>query len=129
MPTGYVMHKQAYHSITVRSAYTLFVFLFIWEKTATCATYIINWFVFITEMKSVYSAVRTGPLNKAAWTSSVKAFKGFAFTNTMMNLGVQSRICEFLSSRSTVTFYWRASRLSKSGIDRYFEVWRIIRAC
>jgi len=29
----------------------------------TCATYIINWLVFITEMKSVYSAVRTGSLN------------------------------------------------------------------
>jgi hypothetical protein len=28
--------------------------------------------VFITEMKSVYSAVRTGSLNKAVWASSVK---------------------------------------------------------
>jgi hypothetical protein len=28
--------------------------------------------VFITEMKSVYSAVRTGPLNKAVCASSVK---------------------------------------------------------
>ena len=40
-------------------------FVFIWEQTATCATYSINWLVFITEMKSVYSAVRTGSLNKA----------------------------------------------------------------
>jgi hypothetical protein len=40
-------------------------FVFIWEQTATCPTYIINWLVFITEMKSVYSAVRTGSLNKA----------------------------------------------------------------
>ena len=31
-------------------------FVFIWEQTATCATYSINWLVFITEMKSVYSA-------------------------------------------------------------------------
>ena len=38
-------------------------FVFIWEQTATCATYNINWLVFITEMKSVYSAVRTGYLN------------------------------------------------------------------
>jgi hypothetical protein len=44
----------------------------IWEKTATCATYSINWFVFIAEMKSVYSAVRTGSLNKAVCGSSVK---------------------------------------------------------
>jgi len=35
-------------------------FVFIWEQTATCATYSIKWLVFITEMKSVYSAVRTG---------------------------------------------------------------------
>ena len=40
-------------------------FVFIWEQTAACATYSINWLVFITEMKSVYSAVRTGSLNKA----------------------------------------------------------------
>jgi len=46
-------------------------FVFIWEQTATCATYIINWLVFITEMKSVYSAVRTGPLNTAFCASSV----------------------------------------------------------
>jgi hypothetical protein len=37
-------------------------FVFIWEQTATCATYSINWLVFITEMKSVHSAVRTGSL-------------------------------------------------------------------
>jgi hypothetical protein len=57
----------------VRSAHTLFKsFVFIWEQTATCATYSINWLVFITEMKSVYCAVRTGSLNKAVCTSSLK---------------------------------------------------------
>ena len=45
-------------------------FVFIWEQTATCATYSINWLVFITEMKSVYCAVRTGSLNKAVCASS-----------------------------------------------------------
>ena len=44
-------------------------FVFIWEQTATCATYSINWLVFITELKSVYSAVRTGSLNKAVCAS------------------------------------------------------------
>jgi len=39
--------------------------LWIWEQKATCATYSINWLVFITQMKSVYSAVRAGSLNKA----------------------------------------------------------------
>ena len=47
-------------------------FVFIWEQTGTCATYNINWLVFITEMKSVYSAVRTGSLNTAVCASSVK---------------------------------------------------------
>ena len=47
-------------------------FVFIWEQTATCATYSINWLVFITQMKSVYSAVRTGALNKAVCAPSVK---------------------------------------------------------
>jgi hypothetical protein len=43
---------------TVRSAHTVFMgFVFIWEQTATCATYSINWLVLITQMKSVYSAV------------------------------------------------------------------------
>jgi len=46
-------------------------FVFIWEQTANCATFSINWLVFITEMKSVYSAVRTGSLNKAVSASSL----------------------------------------------------------
>ena len=44
-------------------------FVFILEQTATCATYSINWLVFITEMKSVYCAVRAGSLNKAVCAS------------------------------------------------------------
>jgi len=47
-------------------------FVFIWEQTATCGTYSINWLVLLTEMKSVYSAVRTGALNKAVCASAVK---------------------------------------------------------
>jgi hypothetical protein len=59
-PTGYVIH----HQFNIQQLYalpTLFLFvLYLSEKkTATCATYSINWLVFITEMKSVYSAVRT----------------------------------------------------------------------
>jgi hypothetical protein len=58
---------------TVRYAYTVFMCsVFIWEQTATCATYSINWLVFITEMKRVYSAVLTGSLNKAVCTSFLK---------------------------------------------------------
>jgi len=47
-------------------------FVFIWEQRVTCATYNRNWLVFITEMKSVYCAVRTGSLNKAVCASSLK---------------------------------------------------------
>jgi len=68
-PAGHVMR----HSTSVCSAHTVFMcFVFIWEQTATCATYSINWLVFTTEMKSVYSAVRTGSLNKAVCAWSLK---------------------------------------------------------
>jgi len=50
----------------------------IWNKLnywlINCATYSINWLLFITEMKSVYSAVRTGSLNKAVWASSLRGY-------------------------------------------------------
>ena len=60
------MHQQFnIQQLYVLPTLYLCVFLFIWEQRVTCATYTINWFVFITEMKSVYSAVRTGSLNKA----------------------------------------------------------------
>jgi hypothetical protein len=45
--------------------------IFISEQTATCATYFINWLLFIAEMKSVYCAVRTGSLNKAVCASTL----------------------------------------------------------
>jgi hypothetical protein len=71
-PTGYTMHH-VLHSKTVRSADTVFMcFVFTREQTAPCATYTMNWLFFITEMKSVYSAVRTGSLNKAVCASSSK---------------------------------------------------------
>ena len=41
-------------------------FVLIWEQTATCATYSINWLVFITKIKSVYCTVWTGSLNKSS---------------------------------------------------------------
>jgi len=47
-------------------------FVFILEQTTTCATYSIKLLVFITEMKSVYSAVQTGSLNKGVCASSLK---------------------------------------------------------
>ena len=72
-PTGHVMHQQFNIQKFVGSAHTVFMcFVFMWEQTATCATYSINWLVFITEMESVYCAVRPGSLNKAVCASSLK---------------------------------------------------------
>ena len=51
-------------------------FVFIWEQAATYTTYIIKWLDFITERKSVYSAVRIGYLNKAVCASSLKGQGG-----------------------------------------------------
>jgi len=65
-PTGYVMHQQFnIQQLYVLSTLYFTCFVFISEQIATCVTYIINWLVFITEMKSVYSAVQTGCLNNA----------------------------------------------------------------
>ena len=81
---------------TVRSAHTVFMcFVFIWEQTATCATYSINWLVFITEMISVYSAVRTGSLNKAICASSSKGLNTFKAYNSHVSVCL---VCFFLYS-------------------------------
>ena len=72
-PTGHVMHQQFDIQQLYALPHTVFMcFVFIREQTATCATYSLNWLVFITEMKSVYCAVRTGSLNKTVWSSSLK---------------------------------------------------------
>jgi hypothetical protein len=42
------------------------------KAVCACATYSINWLVFITEMESVYSAVQTGALNEAVCAPSFK---------------------------------------------------------
>jgi hypothetical protein len=58
---------------TVCSTNTVFLcFVFVQEQTATSAIYIKNWLVFIAEMKSVYSVVRTGPLNETVYALSFK---------------------------------------------------------
>ena len=65
-----------YHQFKIQKFHIVlalrWLFVRISEQTATCATYSINWLVFITEMKSVYSAVRTGSLNRAVCASYLK---------------------------------------------------------
>jgi hypothetical protein len=52
------------------------------EAVCACATYSINWLVFITEMKSVYSAVRTRSLNKRSALRLLKVKGHFTLTET-----------------------------------------------
>jgi hypothetical protein len=69
--TGYVMH----HQFNIQQLYalpTLYVFCISLRTNRALCYLSINWLVFITEMKSVYSAVRTGSLNKAICVSSLK---------------------------------------------------------
>ena len=80
----------------VRSGQTVFMcFVFIWEQTATCATYNINWLVFITEMKSVYCAVRTGSLTKAVFVSYLNYSKiSHSLLKFYANSEIETFICD-----------------------------------
>jgi hypothetical protein len=100
-----VKHQQVQHSTTVRSAHTVFMcFVFIWEQTATCASYSINWLVFITEMKSVYSAVRTGSLNKAVCASSLNGSRHESYkTNLLIPTStIKSQCNNYTACKKTV---------------------------
>ena len=104
-PAGYMMHHQFNIPTTVRSAHTIFMcFVFIWEQTATCAAYSINWLVFIAEIKSVYSAVRTGSLNKAVCASS---------------FGTNSDLCHL--QHKLIGFYNRDEKCLQRGTDWVFK--------
>jgi len=76
-------------------------FVFIWEQTGTCATYSINWLVFITQMKNVYSAVQTASLNKAVCASSFKGYSGDMFRLKESSSGKLSNHVWGTSSEST----------------------------
>jgi hypothetical protein len=72
-PFNFLKHQQFNFQQLKALPHTAFTcFVFIWEQTATFAPYKIHWSVFITEMKSVYSAVRTGYLNKALWAAKLE---------------------------------------------------------
>jgi hypothetical protein len=70
-PIDYIMH----HQFKIQHLYALptlyLCVLFLSEKKRRLVSQY-KLMVFITEMKSVYSAVRTGPLNKAVCASSLK---------------------------------------------------------
>jgi len=73
-PNGYMIHQKVSHLTIVHAAHFVFMcFVFIWEQTATCATYSINQLVFITKMKSIYCAVWAGSLNKTVCAVSLNS--------------------------------------------------------
>jgi len=103
-------------------------FVFIWEQTVTCGTYSINWLVFITEMKSVYSAVRTGSLTVQSllvtWCTT-----SLTFNNCMLcphciyvfciYLGTNSNFCHL--QHKLIGFYNRDEKCLLRGTDWVFN--------
>jgi hypothetical protein len=61
-------------------------FVFVWEQTKTCTIYIKDSLVFITENNSVYSAVRTGYLNKAVCTCATYSINWLVFITEMKSV-------------------------------------------
>ena len=58
-PSGYFTYRHIWNSKILHAHYIAFTcFVRISEQTATFALYSINWLVFITEVESVYRAVR-----------------------------------------------------------------------
>jgi len=90
-------------------------FVFILEQTANFATYIMNLLVFITEVKSVYSAVRTGSLNKAVCASSLRfnfQASHYAFRqNTASELQTFTGLIFQLSSEDVILVYLYSDRI------------------
>jgi hypothetical protein len=70
-PTGYGMHQQVeYLNNCTLCPYCIYVFCICLRKNSDLCPLYQNLFVFITDIKSVYSAVRTGRLNEAVCASS-----------------------------------------------------------
>ena len=72
-PTGHVMHQQfnIQQLYVLPTLYLCVLYLSENKQRLVPLTAETDWF-FITEMKSVYCAVRTGYLNKAVCASSLK---------------------------------------------------------
>ena len=67
-PTGYVIHQQ----FNIQQLYALPSLFCIYLRTNSDLCHLYHKLIgFITEMKSVYCAVRTGSLNKAVCASSL----------------------------------------------------------
>ena len=69
-------------------------FVLMWEQTATCATYSINWLAFTTETNSVYCAVRTGSLTVTQVKLNVKVARAMNYFLWRLEQGIAlCRLC------------------------------------
>ena len=65
--------SKTFNSSTFGLQRAFMCFVYTSEQTPTFTLYSINWLVTITEMESVYCAVRTGPSTKT-YVSSLKSY-------------------------------------------------------
>jgi hypothetical protein len=103
-PSSFFTYHQVFNIQKFYMVLALRCFVRISEQTATLVLYIINWLVFITVVESVYSAVRTGSLNKAVCASSLK---GYLRTN--------SDLCHL--QHKMIGFYNRHEKCLQRGTD------------
>jgi len=90
------------------------------EQTATFVLYNINSLVFITEVEGVYSAVRTGSLNKAVCASSVKPCFVFTSEQTATYATYRIKILVFITEMKSVYSAVRTGSLNKT--DRFLSL-------
>jgi hypothetical protein len=91
MPTGYVIHQQVWHSRTVRSAHTVFMFFFgIYLRTNNYLCHLqhklISFYNRDEKCLRVYSALRTGSLNKAVCAPSLNGYTSLAYPWNVLTL-------------------------------------------
>ena len=99
-------------------------FVFIWEQTATCATYSINWLVFINEMISIYCAVRTGSLNKAVCASYLKRWARYLYRDTAVR---SSNQCWSVNATLYSVFFFTLSHKQQDFRGKKGNITRMLR--
>jgi hypothetical protein len=84
-PTAYGMHQQVeYFNNCTFCPHWIYVFcVYLKTNSDLCLLHKKNWLVVITEMKSVYSAVRTGDLNEAVCACATYRINWLVFITEM----------------------------------------------
>jgi hypothetical protein len=128
-PTGYGMHQQVeYFNNCTLYPHCIYVFcICLW--TVTCAIYIKKWLVFVTEMKSVYSAVRTGSFKWSGLCLCHLQHKLIGFYNRdekCLQCGADwvfkwSGLCLCHLQHKLIGFYNRDEKFLQCGVDWVFK--------